>query len=85
MAKPALNWSTSPSRRREQLAEHSRQASVGRSVANRLGPEAAVWVSPSSVSGWLAHFVFAFHDDDELGPRMLSRIAKHAGLQQSDL
>ena len=22
-------------------------------------------------------FVFAFHDNDEIGPRMLSRIAKH--------
>lgn len=30
-------------------------------------------------------FVFAFHDGDEIGPRMLSRIAKHTGLQPSDL
>lgn len=34
--------------------------------------------------GW-ADFVFAFHDGDEIGPRMLSRIAKHTGLQPSDL
>jgi predicted RNA binding protein YcfA (HicA-like mRNA interferase family) len=30
-------------------------------------------------------FVFAFHDDDELGPRILARIAKHTGLTPSDL
>lgn len=30
-------------------------------------------------------FVFAFHDGDELGPRMLARIAKHTGLQPEDL
>jgi predicted RNA binding protein YcfA (HicA-like mRNA interferase family) len=30
-------------------------------------------------------FVFAFHDDDEIGPKMLARIAKHTGLQPSDL
>ena len=30
-------------------------------------------------------FVFAFHDGDEIGPRMLTRIAKHTGLQPSDL
>lgn len=34
--------------------------------------------------GW-ADFVFAFHDGEEIGPRMLSRIAKHTGLQPSDL
>jgi predicted RNA binding protein YcfA (HicA-like mRNA interferase family) len=30
-------------------------------------------------------FVFAFHDNEELGPRMLARIAKHTGLQPDDL
>jgi predicted RNA binding protein YcfA (HicA-like mRNA interferase family) len=34
--------------------------------------------------GW-PDFVFAFHDGDEIGPRMLSRIAKRTGLQPSDL
>ncbi len=35
-------------------------------------------------SGW-PDFVFAFHDADELGPRMLARIAKHSGLTPDDL
>jgi predicted RNA binding protein YcfA (HicA-like mRNA interferase family) len=30
-------------------------------------------------------FVFAFHDRDEIGPRMLARIAKHTGLKPRDL
>jgi predicted RNA binding protein YcfA (HicA-like mRNA interferase family) len=30
-------------------------------------------------------FVFAFHDRDEIGPKMLARIAKHTGLRPEDL
>jgi len=30
-------------------------------------------------------YIFAFHDGEEIGPRMLSRIAKHTGLQPGDL
>jgi predicted RNA binding protein YcfA (HicA-like mRNA interferase family) len=30
-------------------------------------------------------FVFAFHDGDDVGPRMLARIAKHTGLKPEDL
>jgi predicted RNA binding protein YcfA (HicA-like mRNA interferase family) len=37
-----------------------------------------------SREGW-ADTVFAFHDDDELGPKMLSRIAKKTGLTPGDL
>jgi len=34
--------------------------------------------------GW-SDVVFAFHDDEEIGPRMLSRIARHTGLHPDDL
>jgi predicted RNA binding protein YcfA (HicA-like mRNA interferase family) len=34
--------------------------------------------------GW-PDYVFAFHDDEEIGPRMLARIAKHTGLTPGDL
>jgi predicted RNA binding protein YcfA (HicA-like mRNA interferase family) len=34
--------------------------------------------------GW-RDVVFAFHDDDEIGPVMLSRIAKRTGLRPEDL
>lgn len=30
-------------------------------------------------------YVFAFHDTEEIGPRMLARIARHTGLQPEDL
>lgn len=35
-------------------------------------------------SGW-PDAVFAFHDQEEIGPRMLARIAKHTGLKPEDL
>jgi predicted RNA binding protein YcfA (HicA-like mRNA interferase family) len=34
--------------------------------------------------GW-PDFVFAFHDGDEIGPRMLARIATRTGLTPNDL
>ncbi len=34
--------------------------------------------------GW-RDVVFAFHDKDEIGPKMLARIAKHTGLEPKDL
>ncbi|HEY1632099.1 MAG TPA: type II toxin-antitoxin system HicA family toxin [Rhizomicrobium sp.] len=30
-------------------------------------------------------YVFAFHDGEEIGPRMLAKIAKYTGLQPGDL
>jgi predicted RNA binding protein YcfA (HicA-like mRNA interferase family) len=35
-------------------------------------------------NGW-PDLVFAFHDDEEIGPRMLARIARRSGLQPKDL
>jgi predicted RNA binding protein YcfA (HicA-like mRNA interferase family) len=34
--------------------------------------------------GW-PDYVFAFHEGDEIGPRMLARIARHTGLAPEDL
>lgn len=34
--------------------------------------------------GW-QDVVFAFHDSEEIGPKMLARIAKHTGLEPEDL
>jgi predicted RNA binding protein YcfA (HicA-like mRNA interferase family) len=47
------------------------------------------WAAPGSHrtmtrEGW-PDFVFAFHDGEEIGPRMLARIAKHTGLTPKDL
>ena len=35
-------------------------------------------------AGW-PDVVFAFHDSEEIGPRMLARIAKQTGLRPEDL
>jgi predicted RNA binding protein YcfA (HicA-like mRNA interferase family) len=35
-------------------------------------------------SGW-PDYTFAFHDTEEIGPRMLARVAKHTGLKPEDL
>ena len=35
-------------------------------------------------AGW-SDYVFSFHDGEEIGPRMLPRIAKHTGLKPNDL
>jgi predicted RNA binding protein YcfA (HicA-like mRNA interferase family) len=34
--------------------------------------------------GW-PDFVFAFHDGEEIGPKMLARISKRTGLKREDL
>jgi predicted RNA binding protein YcfA (HicA-like mRNA interferase family) len=34
--------------------------------------------------GW-PNYVFAFHDQEEIGPSMMARIAKRTGLKPSDL
>ncbi len=34
--------------------------------------------------GW-PNYVFAFHDRDEIGPKMLARIARQTGLTPEDL
>ncbi len=34
--------------------------------------------------GW-PDMVFAFHDREEIGPKMLARLARHSGLKPEDL
>ncbi len=34
--------------------------------------------------GW-PDYIFAFHDSEEIGPKMLARIAKHTGLNPNNL
>jgi predicted RNA binding protein YcfA (HicA-like mRNA interferase family) len=53
---------------------------IGWSIKRQGGSSLRVLARPD----W-SDYVFAFHDDDEIGPRMLARIAKRTGLQPSDL
>jgi len=53
---------------------------IGWSIKRQGGGSHRVLARP----GW-SDFVFAFHDNEEIGPRMLARIAKGTGLQPGDL
>ncbi|MFO8056485.1 MAG: type II toxin-antitoxin system HicA family toxin [bacterium] len=53
---------------------------IGWSVKRQAGTSHRVLERP----GW-PDYVFAFHDNEEIGPRMLARIAKHTGLRPEDL
>ena len=52
---------------------------IGWSVKRRTGSHRTL-----EREGW-QNYVFAFHDNDEIGPVMLSRIAKQTGLTPDDL
>lgn len=68
------NWSSAKARR--VLAALLR---IGWSVKRQSGSHRTL-----QRSGW-ADIVFAFHDSEEIGPRMLARIAKRTGLTPDDL
>lgn len=53
---------------------------IGWSIKRQSGTSHRVLSRPN----W-PDFVFAFHDREEIGPRMLARIAKHTGLTPDDL
>jgi predicted RNA binding protein YcfA (HicA-like mRNA interferase family) len=53
---------------------------IGWSIKRETGSSHRILSRP----GW-SDFVFAFHDKEEIGPKMLARIAKHTGLQPEDL
>ena len=68
------NWPSSKARR--VLAALLR---IGWAEKRRVGAHRTL-----SRLGW-ADFLFAFHDDEEIGPRMLARISKKTGLKPDDL
>jgi predicted RNA binding protein YcfA (HicA-like mRNA interferase family) len=52
---------------------------IGWSVKRQSGSHRTL-----SRSDWL-DYTFSFHDEEEIGPRMLARISKKTGLKASDL
>ena len=52
---------------------------IGWTVKRQVGSHRTL-----SRDGW-PDYVFAFHDGEEIGPKMLARLAKHTGLSASDL
>ena len=69
----------------ESVASDKGKARAGSTSADRLEHQAAVRFAPRSKSSWLADMVFAFHESEEIGSRMLPRIAKVSGLKPEDL
>ena len=67
-------WPTTPARR--VLAALLR---IGWSIKRSSGSHKTL-----ARTGW-PDYVFAFHDSEEIGPRMLARIAKRTGLNPDDL
>ncbi len=53
---------------------------TGRTIKRQSDTSHRVLTRP----GW-PDYVFAFHDGEEIGPKMLARIAKHTGLTPADL
>jgi predicted RNA binding protein YcfA (HicA-like mRNA interferase family) len=85
MGKQVLSSSPSRSTLRDCLVEHRARRvlaallRIGWARKRQSGSHRTL-----SREGW-ADFVFAFHDNEEIGPRMLARIAKRTGLAPSDL
>lgn len=52
---------------------------IGWSIKRQVGSHRTL-----SRKGWI-DYTFAFHDSEEIGSRMLARIAKHTGLKPEDL
>ena len=69
-----MNWSSTKAKR--VLAALLR---VGWQQSRRSGSHRVL-----KRSGW-PDFLFAFHDGDEIGPKMLQRIAQRTGLTPDDL
>lgn len=53
---------------------------IGWSLKRETGSSHRVLERP----GW-PDYVFSFHDEEEIGPRMLARVAKKTGLSAGDL
>jgi hypothetical protein len=67
------------------LAGHENPARSCRSLANWLVGETPNRIASCPASARFADYVFAFHDGDEIGPKMLARIARQTGLTPDDL
>jgi len=52
---------------------------IGWQLRRQSGSHRTLWRD-----GW-PDLVFAFHEGEEIGPKMLARIAKHTGLRPEDL
>ena len=67
------------------MALHAVTEGVGGTTTHRtIKPQAGTSHKVLSRDGW-PDYVYAFHDNGEIGPMMLARIAKKTGLAPKDL
>jgi hypothetical protein len=68
------------------MAEFEGRPRASRAVTYRLVPKTFKGSSHITLQrAGYANYVWAFHDNVEIGPKMLARIAKHTGLKPEDL
>src|SRR5687767_1430941 len=85
IAKPPPNSSTCTFRQHEPVA--GRQSAAVLAALLRIGWRIKRESGSHRTlerSGW-PDVVFGFHENEEIGPRMLARLAKHTGLTPEDL
>jgi hypothetical protein len=59
--------------------------SLGGAAADWLDDQAAIEITQDACTRRLPRFRVRFHDDEEIGPVMMARIAKRTGLTPDDL
>jgi hypothetical protein len=69
----------------ESMAGHKSSSRARCPFAHRLAGETDIRLTSTLERAEWPDFVFAFHDDEEIGPRMLARISKRTGLTPDDL
>src|SRR5512135_3593824 len=72
-------------RQHESLAFGSRSCPSPSAATNRLANQTTVGFTPHACTQRLSRLRFPFHEGEEIGPRMLARVAKHTGLTPNDL
>jgi hypothetical protein len=80
----SLRKPASSSLARERLAFDPRSYCFESPQEDRLEGSGSDWLASEAYSG-LSNYIWAFRDSEEIGPKMLSRIAKHTGLKPEDL
>ena len=69
----------------EHLVSKESEGGLRRVTQNWMGRKTRPGLAQGALASGLAGFVFAFHDQDEIGPVMLARLAKKTGLRPDDL
>jgi hypothetical protein len=67
------------------MAEYEGKRSEACSPSKRLDSDLTKGLSRKIAPSDYGNYMFGFHDREEIGPRMLAKIAKYTGLKPDDL